>query len=154
MSIVTQSSRQKKHLRVGSAFVSLFAAIAFVSGCGGSDESEATSESEGTNTAKAVDPKSSDASVADVTISKCEISSTLKAPRATLTVKNTSGAANSYLVTVAFNAPDGTEFGTNEAYVASTAAGAISTESEATLLKKNAPAGLTCKATKVSTIPG
>ena len=87
--------------------------------------------------------------MADVTVAGCTTDPTLNTPKATLSVVNHSSKSSNYLITVAFDAPDGSQFDTGNASVQTLAPGQTAS-TDATSLKENPPSGITCKVTDVT----
>lgn len=91
----------------------------------------------------------------DVTISSCATDASLNAPSAKVTVKNSSSKPSDYIVTIAFNSPDGkTQYDTGIASVSNLAPGQTGTDT-ATSLKQGLPAQFVCSvvdATRTSAV--
>lgn len=92
---------------------------------------------------------SANPAVDDVTISKCDLTSVLHDPEATVAVTNHSSKTSDYIITVAFENPDGSQFGTGTAVVNALAAGQAGSDTASTL-KDGAPKGFTCKVVDVT----
>lgn len=139
----------------GSATVKALAvlgvlAVAFVIAVAVGASSSSSSLAAATNSSAAVSHQavsSNDSALNDVSITKCSVDSTLGIPQAAVAVKNNSSKVSNYDVTVAFDAPDGSQFTTGTAFVQTLSPGQSgSAKAEGT--EQDPPAGLTCKVTE------
>lgn len=91
----------------------------------------------------------------DVTITSCAVSTNeFIGPEAKLKITNNSSKPSNYLITVAFNSPDGaTQYDTGSASVSNLAPGQTAEETASSLkseTRAKAKAGMTCKVTNVT----
>lgn len=109
-----------------------------------------SSQKSGSTTSNVLSQQAPSASPAanDVSISKCGLDPTLNDPTATLTVVNHSSKTSDYVITVAFDSPDGSQFDTGDADVQTLAPGQTGSAT-ASSLKDGAPSNITCKVTQV-----
>ena len=85
------------------------------------------------------------AHASDVSIDACTTDPTLNTPVAHLTVTNPSSKPSDYMITIAFEGPDGSQIDTGDAFVQALQPNQ-STKTDATSLKEGAnTTGMTCK---------
>lgn len=128
-------------------FIVLIIIIAIAANAGSSSKSTTSS----TTTPNVLSQQAPTASPAanDVSVSKCATDPTLGFATASLTVVNHSSKTSDYTITVAFDAPNGSQFDTGLADVQTLAPGQTGTTT-ADSSQQNPPSGFTCKVTQVN----